>query len=514
MKIHIIFITIIILSFYSIVRGQKQITREGRYGSKVIVTDTNDGSKVLLDKTSPTLEIVELKINNKNSYNAKIGDELIIKVTASEGIVAKDIIINGNSINYVDLTEKQFYVNYFFKDSDPDGVVNFQISFSDSSGNQGEIVKSSTDGKKVFFDKTPPSSFSSGSIISEGGNVIQNNWNSTNTNLIINVPIDENDTTLTNGELQIWAKIGANKWEKISQIIKINPEDLGKDKSITIKEIIVESINGFKDGSYLDIKSIIKDNAGNAIEGNPIENKIFIDQTSPIISRMTIESSNGYPSKAKVGDTISIRFLADEKIQKPTFTIYGQETIAENKEGFIWEVNHLMQDADPEGEIKFSHTPIIDIHGNPSIPIKKKYTEVTIDTTLNFENGNSFSGNWKYGNINGFGHYAWDGIGTYKGNWLDGKKHGKGTMVWDDGSRYEGNWALDEFSGDGTYYYNNGDIYIGNWQNGKKHGKGIFSWKSGNTYEGIWVEGKRSGVGVMTMKNGEKWAVRVLDLPD
>ena len=56
---------------------------------------------------------------------------------------------------------------------------------------------------------------------------------------------------------------------------------------------------------------------------------------------------------------------------------------------------------------------------------QEKYTEVTIDTTLNFENGNSFSGNWKYGNINGFGHYAWDGIGVYKGNWLDGKKHGK-----------------------------------------------------------------------------------------
>ena len=71
-----------------------------------------------MDKTSPTLEIVELKTNNKNSYNAKVGDELIIKVTASEGIVAKDILINGNSINYVDLTEKQFYINYFFKDSD------------------------------------------------------------------------------------------------------------------------------------------------------------------------------------------------------------------------------------------------------------------------------------------------------------------------------------------------------------------------------------------------------------
>ena len=54
-------------------------------------------------------------------------------------------------------------------------------------------------------------------------------------------------------------------------------------------------------------------------------------------------------------------------------------------------------------------------------------------------------------------------------------------------------------------------LVIGKWE---KTWKGIFSWKSGNTYEGIWVEGKRSGVGVMTMKNGEKWAVRVLDLPD
>ena len=54
---------------------------------------------------------------------------IIKKVTASEGIVAKDIIINGNSINYVDLTEKQFYVNYFFKDSDPMGLLIFKLVF-------------------------------------------------------------------------------------------------------------------------------------------------------------------------------------------------------------------------------------------------------------------------------------------------------------------------------------------------------------------------------------------------
>ena len=59
------------------------------------MNSTNDGSKVFLDKTIPTLEVVELTINNKNSNHASIGDELIIKATASEGIISKKILING-----------------------------------------------------------------------------------------------------------------------------------------------------------------------------------------------------------------------------------------------------------------------------------------------------------------------------------------------------------------------------------------------------------------------------------
>ena len=153
-------------------------------------------------------------------------------------------------------------------------------------------------------------------------------------------------------------------------------------------------------------------------------------------------------------------------IKKKDIIKLVKETVAENKEGFIWTVRHIMENSDPEGEIKFSHTPIIDIHGNPAIPTRTKNNDAIIDTTLIFENGNKFAGKWRYGNINGFGHYFWYGIGTYKGNWLDGKKSGQGTMLWDDGSRYEGGWALDEFDGEGTYYYNNGDVYIGEWNNG------------------------------------------------
>ena len=514
MELSIRYTNIIYFVLFSLVLGQDQLDREGPYGSKTVISNTNDGSKVFLDKTIPVLEVVALSISNKNSKHASIGDELIIKATASEGIVSKKILINGKEVNTIDMTENQFYASYYFKKSDNDGIVDFEINFSDSSGNQGVVVKSSTDGNNIIFDKTHPSDFTTGQIISDGGNIVPDSWNSTNTHLVVSVPIDKNDTTLVNGTLQLCAKIGANEWENVGQKVKIFPKDLGKNKLIELKEILIESIIGFKENGIIDISAIIVDIAGNETKGAPSKNKIIIDQTSPVISRMTIESSNGYPSKAKIGDEIIIGFQADEKIQSPTFTIYGKETMAENKEGFIWTITHIMQNSDPEGEIKFSHTPIIDIQGNPAIPLGNKNNDAVIDTTLYFENGNKFIGKWRYGDINGFGYYKWDGIGTYSGNWLDGKKHGQGTMVWDDGSKYEGGWALDEFSGDGTYYYNNGDTYVGEWRNGKKYGKGVFSWKSGDVYEGNWVEGKRSGSGVMIMQNGEKWAVRVLDSPD
>ena len=50
-------------------------------------------------------------------------------------------------------------------------------------------MKSTTDRSKIIFDKTSPSDFTIGSIISDGGNIVQNSWNSTNTHLIINVPM-------------------------------------------------------------------------------------------------------------------------------------------------------------------------------------------------------------------------------------------------------------------------------------------------------------------------------------
>ncbi len=75
MKNHIIYKNIIFFVIFSLINGKEQFYKENSLNSKTIMNSTNDGSKVFLDKTIPTLEVVELTINNKNSNHASIGDE-------------------------------------------------------------------------------------------------------------------------------------------------------------------------------------------------------------------------------------------------------------------------------------------------------------------------------------------------------------------------------------------------------------------------------------------------------
>ena len=98
MKNHINYKNIILLVLCSLIYGEEQSDNKNLLNQKKTTTNTNDGSKVLLDKTIPTLEIVELTLNNKNSNYASIGDELIIKAVASEGIISKKILINGQPL--------------------------------------------------------------------------------------------------------------------------------------------------------------------------------------------------------------------------------------------------------------------------------------------------------------------------------------------------------------------------------------------------------------------------------
>ena len=465
---------------------------------------------VLFDKTSPDILSLKIKTDNIEDQYAKMGDRVTVYCEASETILDIKVLLYDKEIDVRKMNAREFVANHVIESDDSDGILPLNISFKDSAGNVLENFQSTTDGSFIIVDKTPPSDFKTDSVIAIDGNILPNIWNSTNNSLKVVVPIAD-DTTLVEGTAAIYAKIGLGDWEILGSEHNIEKADISTNKQIIITEDMLEAISGFDNGKTVVITSILVDKVGNETYGSESENKILIDQTLPTLSRIDIESTNLFPSVAKVGDTVNIKFIADEAIEPPKFNIYGSEIIAINTEHFDWLVTYIIQEDDSEGYVSFSYQPIKDVNGNPEK--KDVITEkigFTGDTTIVYQSGDMFSGRWKEGIIDGYGSFSWKKVGNYKGSWMNGKRNGYGTMVYNSGSRYEGEWRDDNYHGEGTYYYANGDIYSGEWRNGLKYGQGTYEWKSGNTYRGAWINDNYTNKGIMTFSNGEKWGVYVL----
>uniref|UniRef100_A0A3Q3KU11 Alsin Rho guanine nucleotide exchange factor ALS2 a n=1 Tax=Labrus bergylta TaxID=56723 RepID=A0A3Q3KU11_9LABR len=97
---------------------------------------------------------------------------------------------------------------------------------------------------------------------------------------------------------------------------------------------------------------------------------------------------------------------------------------------------------------------------------------------------------------------GWFKDAQYTGAWLAGRVHGRGTMKWPDGRVYSGNFKNGQEDGFGHYIIpnkvlNKPDIYQGNWKDGKIHGFGKYKYASGEVYEGCFCEGQRHGYGML-----------------
>ena len=175
-----------------------------------------DGATLVrYDRTLPILDEVTIASSNGNTQWAKVGDQVTINSSASEPILSRSTTIQGQPSTITDINNAEFHSGYQFLETDTEGLVVFNLTFSDSAGNDGVEVTSTTNSSWVVFDKTPPSDFNTGSAISTGGNQVSDIWNSTNTGADIFVPIVDNDTTIINGKIQIWCKVGTNLYEKV-----------------------------------------------------------------------------------------------------------------------------------------------------------------------------------------------------------------------------------------------------------------------------------------------------------
>ena len=78
---------------------------------------------------------------------------------------------------------------------------------------------------------------------------------------------------------------------------------------------------------------------------------------------------------------------------------------------------------------------------------------------------------------------------SYTGQFKKGQMHGYGVYQKDGGNTYEGQWRDDEMCGEGTLVFANKDRFQGIFVDGKQHGAGRYFPKHGDSWTGVWDKG-------------------------
>ena len=132
------------------------------------------------------------------------------------------------------------------------------------------------------------------------------------------------------------------------------------------------------------------------------------------------------------------------------------------------------------------------------------------------ESCNYYKGEVKNGYRHGKGTY-YNGLNAienlysgykYIGEWKKGDMDGYGRKTYQDNAYYEGYFKKDEFHSKGKYVYSkdyNEKSYVGDFENGNFNGFGVMLYKDGGKYEGHWKNDKFHGKGRITLHDGSGW---------
>jgi len=146
--------------------------------------------------------------------------------------------------------------------------------------------------KDIEIDGIDPDDFTVSSVTTTGGNVYAGYWNSTNTGIDVVVPI-ANDASLTDGNVQIRGKVGAEANENIGSSETISADDLDGNKTISITAAQLEALTNFADDGIVTITAVITDEATNSTTGTESSTTLTIDETLPSTFTVSTVSPDG-----------------------------------------------------------------------------------------------------------------------------------------------------------------------------------------------------------------------------
>jgi len=148
-----------------------------------------------------------------------------------------------------------------------------------------------------------PHAFTVGDVSSVGETVVASCYNSTNTDITVVVPIDD-DSSLIGGTIQIISSTTSGSgFENLGDPITITGSDLNSDLTITILELTFKTFSQYSEGNVMYFNAIITDIEGDDTTGTESSSTLTIVTLGPEVENVTSTTPNGY---YKAGDVINI----------------------------------------------------------------------------------------------------------------------------------------------------------------------------------------------------------------
>ena len=345
------------------------------------ITAVTDSSYVRFYGTRPIFPEVAIAATGADPTIAGVNDaiQLTFRIQDARFDSSALTIMNKPPQTITVLGQDTYRASYVLTDNDREGRVGFNITAIDLVGNS-TTSKSTTNNSYVVFDQAPPADFTVGQVSSAGGTVVENQWNASNQNVLVTVPID-NDSSLIGGGVQVLVSFDGSDTLEIGSAMALAEANIGNSIVMTLSRDEFEKAQYFAAGATALFTARMNDFAGYARIGAASNNQLQINQMESIIENIAIASSNkSFTRGAKAGDVISLIFRTSEQIQNPVVLIAG-DTAAVVGFGANWFATKTMAASDSEGVVQFNFSPQ-DQNGNP----RGSYTETTDGSQVIYDN--------------------------------------------------------------------------------------------------------------------------------
>ena len=328
------------------------------------LTAVTDNSYVRFYGTRPIFEEVTITASGSNPAIAAVQDEIQLTFRIQDARLDSSLltIMNKPPQKIMVLGQDTYQASYVLTEKDPEGRIEFNITALDPAGASSSIT-ATTNNSYVVFDQAPPADFTVGQVSASGGTVVENEWNSTNKNVRVTIPID-NDLSLIDGRVQVLVSFDGSDTLEIGSAVAIGKDNIGNSIVVTRSQDEFTKARYFAAGATALFTARINDFAGYERIGTASSNQLLINEVEEksIVESIAMASSNkSYTKGAKAGDVISLIFLTSEQIQNPVVTIAGEPAVVVGF-GTNWFATKTMAAGDPEGAVQFNFSPV-DMNG-------------------------------------------------------------------------------------------------------------------------------------------------------